>query len=372
MRVGLVVYGSLDTVSGGYLYDRELVAHLRRQKDEVEVFSLPWRSYGYHLTDNVSSTLFRRLAAARLDVLLQDELNHPSLFWLNRRLRAVVAYPIVSIVHHLRSDEERPFWQNRLYRRIERQYLASVDGFVTNSEATRAAVAALVGSDKPVVVARPAGDRWRISLSEVEIRARANEPGPLRLVFLGNIIPRKGLHTLLAALARTPAGTVTLDVIGSPAVDPAYSARMQALARELHLEAGVAFRGLLADAQVAEHLTRGHVLIVPSSHEGFGIVYLEGMGFGLPAIATTAGGASEIVHHGENGFLVAPGDAEVLATCLTRLHTDRALLATMAVAAQQTYDHQPTWEETGGKIRSFLEDWPRTAATAGSHLSVMG
>ena len=90
MRVGLVVYGSLDTVSGGYLYDRELVAHLRRQGDSVEVFSLSWRSYGRHLTDNVSGSLFRRLAAAGLDVLLQDELNHPSLFWLNRRLRPVV------------------------------------------------------------------------------------------------------------------------------------------------------------------------------------------------------------------------------------------------------------------------------------------
>ncbi len=355
MRVGLVVYGSLDTVSGGYLYDRELVAHLRRKGDSVEVFSLTWRSYGRHLTDNVSNTLFRRLAAAGLDVLLQDELNHPSLFWLNRRLRPLTSYPIVSIVHHLRSDEARPSWQNRLYRRIERQYLASADGFVYNSEATRTAVETLVGSGTPGVVARPAGDRWRISLSEVEIRARANEPGPLRVVFLGNLIPRKGLHTLLAALARLPDGSLTLDVIGSPAVEPAYRARMQALVHELRIGGEVTFRGLLADAQVAEHLTRSHVLVVPSSHEGFGIVYLEGMGFGLPAIATTAGGAGEIVHHGENGFLVAPGDAEALATCLARLHADRALLATMAVAARQTYDRQPTWEETGEKIRSFLE-----------------
>ncbi len=355
MRVGLVVYGSLDTMSGGYLYDRELVAHLRRQGDSVEVFSLAWRSYGRHLSDNVSGALFRRLAAAGPDVLLQDELNHPSLFWLNRRLRPVVSYPIVSIVHHLRSDEARPSWQNRFYRRVERQYLASVDGFVANSEATRDAVEALVGSDKPAVVARPAGNRWQISLSEGGIRARANEPGPLRLVFLGNLIPRKGLHTLLAALARMPAGAVTLDVIGSAAIDPTYSARMQALARDLQVEAGVVFRGQLTDAQVAGHLTRSHVLVVPSSHEGFGIVYLEGMGFGLPAIATTAGGAGEIVRDGKNGFLVTPGDAEALATCLTRLHADRSLLATMAVAARQTYDRQPTWEEMGTKIRAFLE-----------------
>ena len=44
MRIGLVIYGSLDTLSGGYLYDRMLDEHLRRQGDEVEIISLPWRN----------------------------------------------------------------------------------------------------------------------------------------------------------------------------------------------------------------------------------------------------------------------------------------------------------------------------------------
>ena len=87
MRIGLVIYGSLDTFSGGYLYDRKLVAHLRDAGDEVEIISIPWRNYAAHLTDNFSASLLRRLAGSRFDVLIQDELNHPSLFWLNQRLR---------------------------------------------------------------------------------------------------------------------------------------------------------------------------------------------------------------------------------------------------------------------------------------------
>ncbi|MDW8327552.1 MAG: glycosyltransferase, partial [Anaerolineales bacterium] len=143
MRLGLIIYGSPDTVSGGYLYDRQLVAHLRAAGDEVEVISLPWRNYATHLTQNFSIELRRRLAAAHFDVLLQDELNHPSLFLLNRRLRLRVRYPFISIVHHLRCCERRPTWQNALYRRIEAAYLRSVDGFVFNSETTREAVSAL-------------------------------------------------------------------------------------------------------------------------------------------------------------------------------------------------------------------------------------
>ncbi len=355
MRVGLVVYGSLDTLSGGYLYDRQLVAALERAGDTVEVLSLPWRSYGRHLSDNFDRAWQQRLAAARVDVLLQDELNHPSLFWLNRRLRAKVSQPFVGIVHHLRSSEAWPSWQNWLYARVERRYLATVNGFVCNSEASRAAVERLIGPGRPVVVAPPAGNRWQAVPPEGEIVARAKEPGPLRVLFLGNLIPRKGLHTLLAALERLPEGSVMLDVIGNPGVDPGYARRMQALARKPALGPAVTFRGLQTDARVAGFLARSHVLAVPSSFEGFGIVYLEGMAFGLPAMATTAGGAGEFVRDGENGFLVTPGDVQTLADRLLRLQSDRALLAALGLAARRTYDQQPTWEQTGAKIRTFLE-----------------
>jgi hypothetical protein len=148
VRVGLVIYGSLDTVSGGYIYDRMLVEHLRRQGEQVEIISLPWRNYGRHLVDNASPTLYHRLRQVSLDVLLQDELNHPSLFCLNRRLQAQVGYPIIAIVHHLRCSEARPAWQNRLYRWVERRYLSTVDGFIFNSQTTKAAVKGVLGMER--------------------------------------------------------------------------------------------------------------------------------------------------------------------------------------------------------------------------------
>ena len=57
MKIGFVIYGSLDTLSGGYLYDRKLVEYLRAQGDTVEIISLPWRNYAAHLTDNFSFKL---------------------------------------------------------------------------------------------------------------------------------------------------------------------------------------------------------------------------------------------------------------------------------------------------------------------------
>jgi hypothetical protein len=110
MRIGLVIYGSLDTVSGGYLYDRKLVEHLRAQGDTVEIFPLPWRNYAAHLADNLHFRL-----PPNLDILIQDELNHPSLIAANAGKHP---YPIISLVHHLLCSELRPKWQNAFYRVI--------------------------------------------------------------------------------------------------------------------------------------------------------------------------------------------------------------------------------------------------------------
>src|SRR5688500_938752 len=126
MRIGLSIYGSLDTLSCGYLYDRKLAEYFRSRGDTVEIMSLPWRNYAAHLTDNLHFKL-----PSNLDILVEDELNHPSLILANRRKHS---YPVISLVHHLRCSELRPNWQNIFYRWVEKKYLQSVDGFIFNSK----------------------------------------------------------------------------------------------------------------------------------------------------------------------------------------------------------------------------------------------
>jgi glycosyltransferase involved in cell wall biosynthesis len=381
MRLGLILYGSLDTVSGGYLYDRMLVKHLRQAGDEVEIVSLPWHNYARHLADNFSPSLLSRLRHGNFDALLQDELNHPSLFLLNQKLRR--RYPIISIVHHLRSSETRPAWQNRLYRQVERRYLAGVDGFIFNSRTTKKAVEDLSGLKRPdrSVVAYPAASHRRPTLTADDVRARACQPGPLRLLFVGNVIPRKGLHTLLSALAKLRArsndfsrwplttdpsgalrGVVTankkdgwrLSVVGSLTADTNYTLNIRRQIERQGLSDNIALLGSLGEAELANEFVRSHALVVPSSYEGFGIVYLEGMAFGLPAIATTAGAAGEIITHGENGFLIPPDDVEALAGHIQTLMRDRERLAAMSLAALKRYHAHPAWEQSAGSIRNFL------------------
>jgi len=92
MRIGLVIYGSLETLTGGYLYDRIVVEGLERLGHEVEVIGLAGGSYLSRLGHGLKPDLCQRLLASRFDILLQDELCHPSLFWVNQRLRRSIQH----------------------------------------------------------------------------------------------------------------------------------------------------------------------------------------------------------------------------------------------------------------------------------------
>lgn len=346
MKIGLVVYGSLETVSGGYFYDRRLAASLEELGNEVHVFSIPWRNYVAHLTDNLSFRL-----PPDLDVLIQDELNHPSLISANRPPHA---YPIISLVHHLRSSEDHPKLQNIIYALVERTYLRSVDGFIFNSKTTQQEVYNLIGTGKPSVIAHPPIDRYVRVFSESAVTERAMQSGPLRMLFLGNLIPRKGLSTLITAISNLPSNSVSLAVVGSMEIDPAYVRKVQNQATVPGVNGSIKFHGFLEDESVQKELEQAQILVVPSSYEGFGMVYLEGMAFGLPAIGTTAGAACEIIQPGENGFLIQPGDAAALSIFLKALIQDRNLLTRLSLNALASYRQATAWEQSLESIHKYL------------------
>ncbi|MBX7213488.1 MAG: glycosyltransferase family 4 protein [Thermoflexales bacterium] len=351
MHIGLVIYGALADQSGGYRYDRHLVDALRAGGDTVEILSRPWRGYARHLSDSVSPAWAARLRAFRGEVLLEDELNHPSLLRAGRLVPAGVRR--IGIVHHLRASEARAAWQNRGYAAVERAYLRGLDGFIFNSATTRAAVEALIGADKPGCVALPAGDRWKALPGRDEILLRTTHSGPLRVIAVGNLIPRKGLHTLIDAVIRLAPGSVRLRIVGHP-TETDYAAGLRRQAEAGQRAAWVRFDGALSDDALGAALRESDVLALPSSYEGYGIVYIEGMGFGLPALASRAGAAGEIITPEADGWLVAPGDAAAIAGALNAVQMDRKRLAAMSLAARARFDVHPSWATSMAKAREFV------------------
>ncbi|MDB9247686.1 glycosyltransferase family 4 protein [Halorubrum ezzemoulense] len=364
MRVTLVLAGDIESESGGFYYDRRLRDRLRERGHAVEVVSLPRGSYRERLAPNLRA---RRLAdrLSEFDVVVEDGLAHPSVLCANRRLDA----PSVALVHMIAwraraaegvrssgtgaGERVRAELGRRGVAAIERRFLRGVDAAVYNAETTRRDAAGLGGPARSVV-APPAGDRFEPVVSASEIRERARS-GPLEVTFLGNVVPRKGLDTLVEGVARLDRAAVDwrLTVVGDRTIAPEHVERVEGMTAEAGIGDRVRFAGRLDDATVAARLRESHVLAVPSQYEPFGMVYLEAMGFGCVPLATTAGGASEFVRDGDSGVLVPPGDPRAVSRALRDLD-DRDRLAEMGIAARRDYEARPGWPETLDRVVDFL------------------
>ena len=321
MRLAFLVYGGLDLVSGGFLYDRQVVGGLRTLGHTVEVVALPWWSYRRALTANLQP-----LPAGLdwVDVVIEDELVHPAVFLRHRRLRAA-GVRIVSLVHNLacRQPSTRQAW---LVGRCERAYLGSVDGVVAVSESTLSDVR-LVGPPVQAVVAYAGRDHLGSAVDEAAVAARAAAPGPLRVICVGIVAPHKGAHRLLAALSQLPGRDIVVDLAGSLESDPAYVARLRAFVAEAGLTGRVTFHGQLDGPALSALLARSHLFALPSDRESYPISAIEALGAGLPQLLTTEGGTAELIGDTGCGQLIAPDDIAGWSAALRGLADRGRLLA---------------------------------------------
>jgi glycosyltransferase involved in cell wall biosynthesis len=357
LKIGFAIYDNLENYSGSSLYMRKLVDFFHIQGDQVTMVTMPVQNYFFRLSNAYINSFLERFYQYDFDFLIIDELTHPSLDWMNRRFIKPTTYPVISMIHQLRTSEPHPKSIKWIYRQFEKKYILSVDGFIYNSQATKHAVEAVAGKKLKGVVAFPSGDRLPHQLGVHQIVQRAHQE-ILNIIFVGSIIPRKGLHILMKALARITNKNWFLNIVGNMRLDPTYAQDIMRFVETHQLTNHIKFHGKLSDEKLEELLNLSHVLAVPSTYEGFGIVYLEAMGFGVVPIGTKAGGAREIIFSGQDGYLISADQAqEDLAKKLEALLNDRNRLAAMGVASFHKYKQYPTWYETCERIRAFLANW---------------
>jgi glycosyltransferase involved in cell wall biosynthesis len=174
-------------------------------------------------------------------------------------------------------------------------------------------------------------------------------------LFLGNIIRRKGVHTLIQAVSLCKPGRVVLDVVGDDTLDMRYTRTLYEVIDRLGVRESVRMHGRVTDVDRMAFLKSAQAFAALSDVEGFGIVYLEAMGFGVPPAATLVGGSREIITDGWNGSLFSPGDTRGLADWFNCLAEDRSLLARLSHNARSAYLAHLTWREVTVSVRNFLE-----------------
>jgi glycosyltransferase involved in cell wall biosynthesis len=155
----------------------------------------------------------------------------------------------------------------------------------------------------------------------------------LRFIYAGQISLRKGIPTLLQAWEKAALRSAELQLVGSWYLSDSKRAS---------LPRGVTYVSALSSEALRDHYRRADVFVFPSFFEGFGLVLLEAMACGLPAIASTATAGADVLTEA-SGRLLTAGDLDALVDALRWFDQNRSLLPAMGRAARKQAE-QCTWE----------------------------
>jgi glycosyltransferase involved in cell wall biosynthesis len=172
-----------------------------------------------------------------------------------------------------------------------------------------------------------------IGLFRPEPMAASRQP---TIMFVGKITRNKGVKLLLEAACRLSEQFPTLRLVIIGQGEREVVAELQAMARRYAAEEMLELRGYVHRDELPSHLSEAHIFAAPSVYEGGpGLVYLEAMACGLPVVACSGSGASEVINDGQNGFLIPPHDVKALTGALRRLLADNELRDEMGARARQ-------------------------------------
>jgi len=214
--------------------------------------------------------------------------------------------------------------------------LRAAAAVIANSEVTRHGIEQLTGPLPALEVIHPGAD-----LPEA-MPDRAPVP---TLVTVAHLEAHKNQAAVIRALAALKGRHPDLryELIGK---GPDREA-LADLATRLGVADRVEFLGPLPHADALERMGRGHVHVMPSVHDAFGVAHVEAMAAGLPAIGGAGTGADDIAAMGEGMVLVPSGDDAALAREIDRLVGDAAGRDRLGAAARRTVAANFTWERNG-------------------------
>jgi glycosyltransferase involved in cell wall biosynthesis len=341
----LVVPGRLETLTGGYGYDRRIVAGLTARG---------WSVIVRQLDDSFPRpTSLAREAAARVlasipdgatvlvDGLalgaLPDEARHEA-----ARLR------LVALVHHPLAGETGIDASLAIeLEASERRALAAVKQVIVTSHATAGALAGYGVDRQRIAVVEPGTDPAPL--------ARGSRNGPVRLLCVAALIPRKGHDVLFRALGSIPSRRWRLTCVGSFERDPATAERLRTLLCAEGLEDRVELAGEMDAVQLAPYYDAADVFVLPTHYEGYGMAVAEALACGLPVVGTATGAIPELVGN-EAGIVVPTGDVNALALALTQILNDTptGVREKLAEGARRVRERLPTWDAAAEKMAVVL------------------
>jgi glycosyltransferase involved in cell wall biosynthesis len=351
MQQLIFVYpGDLNAPTGGYAYDRRIIAGLKSLGWDIQLIGLG-EGYPFPNPAQIEQAKEQLQGFTPGVPMVVDGLALGALPSLAAAI--VMRHPLIALIHHpLAFEFGLSEEQAALLKQSETEALRHASWVIANSPATARDLNQHYGVPMDRIdVVLPGTDR---SVHQQE-RSRIinSKRNAVRLLSVGSIIPRKGFHDLLAALVPLADLPWTLSIAGDTTRNAGAFKQLLGDIARFGFEDRVQVLGAVSDSELDTLYTQADAFVLPSLFEGYGMAYAEAMAYGLPIIATNAGAIPDTVPS-EAGLLVSPADVPALTLALKTVIEDAPFRARLSSGALRAAAKQPTWEQAVQRFASVL------------------
>ncbi len=334
-----VVPGSVDTRTGGSIYDRRMADGLRRRGWDITVVELAG-NFPHPTAAAVTGAAEALAALPDGTLVVMDGLVLSALPDLIEREAARLG--VVALVHlPLAADVSLDAESRARLAVAEHRALAASSLIVVTGAATLGLLEPYALPRERMVVVEPGTDPAPL--------AKGSDGARVHLLCVATVNAGKGHDVLLEALAAVPSHQWQLTCAGSLTRDRETAGRIRGLVRQLALEERVTLVGELDAEALAICYDAADVFVLATRRETYGMAVAEALAHGLPVVSTTTGAIPELVGSGA-GLLAPPGDTDALAAALSRVIGDADLRAGLAAGARAVRNRLPVWEVAAAQM----------------------
>jgi D-inositol-3-phosphate glycosyltransferase len=280
------------------------------------------------------------------------------------KLPFVITFHALGLVRRIHQGADDGFPKERIT--IEKRIVQEADGVIALCPQDSVDLITLYGASPSKTTIIPNGynpnDFFPVGQSIARQQLDLDPKTPL-LLQLGRLVPRKGIATVIQALAllhQKHAIPARLLIVGgeSRCPDPQLTpeiGRLQQLASDLGIEESVTFTGSRERAELRTYYSAADAFVTTPSYEPFGITPLEAMACGTPVVGSAVGGIKHTILPNRTGFLVPPNDPSALAARLAILLSYKSLRDQYSRAAIQHVRSGYTWQQVARQTADLYD-----------------
>ncbi len=348
MKILIIYPGYGSGITGGQIYDQYLLERIAEKKEfQVDFITenLLWTSKKafYPLI-----YLGKFFTARKYDIILTNSLTYKRLLLLFIFLRLFSKVKLISIHHHFFFLENQGA-AKRVHKFLETLYLKISDATIIPSPYVKNLFTKLL----------PKSKYFYIELGVKKGLKQLVKPKPEtnhNLLFVGSIEQRKGLIYLIEALNILNKKNISFhcDIVGK-VIDEVYFKMLKEKVEQFGLQNKVTFCGRVSEEQLSEYYNNSYCFVFPSLLEGYGMVLIEAMSYGLPVVAFDNSAMPYTVKNGKNGLLAENKNTEALAKSIAEILENPNLRQKLSDDALHSYSNARSFADMDEEIDEICQ-----------------